>query len=191
MIDKADLQISGEHGIKTKKAGIDMGQNRRSYRQNAYEEDRRAYRGGNRGGYIHGNTARKFDIQEQWEQAPERKLHPEIRKNREKARHMSAGYVMFLAAALCAAAFILVNYIQLQSDLTTLTKTVADMESELNGLKLSNDEEYNRIISGIDLEEIKRVAIGELGMGYAEEGQIVEYENQEGDYMRRVTGSGK
>ncbi len=83
------------------------------------------------------------------------------------------------------------NYIQLQSDLTTLTKTVADMESELNGLKLSNDEEYNRIISGIDLEEIKRVAIGELGMGYAEEGQIVEYENQEGDYMRRVTGSGK
>nr|WP_300917094.1 hypothetical protein [uncultured Acetatifactor sp.] len=104
---------------------------------------------------------------------------------------MSAGYVMFLAAALCAAAFILVNYIQLQSDLTTLTKTVADMESELNGLKLSNDEEYNRIISGIDLEEIKRVAIGELGMGYAEEGQIVEYENQEGDYMRRVTGSGK
>ena len=106
---------------------------------------------------------------------PERKLHPEIRKTREKARHMSAGYVMFLAAALCAAAFILVNYIQLQSDLTTLTKTVAD----------------NRIISGIDLEEIKRVAIGELGMGYAEEGQIVEYENQEGDYMRRVTGSGK
>ena len=75
---------------------------------------------------------------------------------------MSAGYVMFLAAALCAAAFILVNYIQLQSDLTTLTKTVADMESELNGLKLSNDEEYNRIISGIDLEEIKRVAIGQL-----------------------------
>ena len=112
-------------------------------------------------------------------------------KNREKARHMSAGYVMFLAAALCAAAFILVNFIQLQSDLTTLTKTVADRKSELNVLKLSNDEEYNRIISSIDLEEIKRVAIGELGMGYAEEGQIVEYENQEGDYMRRVTGSGK
>ena len=104
---------------------------------------------------------------------------------------MSAGYVMFLAAALCAAAFILVNFIQLQSDLTTLTKTVADRKSELNVLKLSNDEEYNRIISSIDLEEIKRVAIGELGMGYAEEGQIVEYENQEGDYMRRVTGSGK
>ena len=87
---------------------------------------------------------------------------------------MSAGYVMFLAAALCAASFILVNYIQLQSELTTLTKIVADKESDLNSLKLSNDEDYNRIMSGIDLEEIKRVAIGELGMTYAQEGQIVE-----------------
>lgn len=168
-----------------------MGQNRRNYRQNAYEEDRRPHRGRIRGEYVYGNTVRRLDIQEQWEQAPVKKPHPEVRKNREKARHMSAGYVMFLAAALCAAAFILVNFIQLQSDLTTLTKTVADRKSELNVLKLSNDEEYNRIISSIDLEEIKRVAIGELGMGYAEEGQIVEYENQEGDYMRRVTGSGK
>ena len=104
---------------------------------------------------------------------------------------MSAGYVMFLAVALCAAAFILLNYIQLQSELTTLTKTVADKQSELNGLKLSNDEDYNRIISSVNLEEIKRVAIGELGMGYAQEGQIVEYENEEGDYMRRVTESNK
>ncbi len=168
-----------------------MSRNRRSYGHRTYEESRRAYRGGNRGEYVHGNTVRKFDIQEQWEQAPVKKPHPVIRKNREKARHMSAGYVLFLAAALCVAAFVLVNFIQLQSDLTTLTKTVADMESELNGLKLSNDEEYNRIVSSIDLEEIKRVAIGELGMSYAEEGQIVEYEDKEGDYMRRVTGSGK
>ena len=168
-----------------------MSQNRRSYRQKAYEEERRAYRGRNRGGYVYGNTVRKIELQEEWEQAPAKKVDPGVRKNREKARHMSAGYVMFLAVALCAAAFILVNYIQLQSELTTLTKTVADKESELNGIRLSNDEEYNRIISSIDLEEIKRVAIGELGMGYAKEGQIVEYENKEGDYMRRVTESGK
>lgn len=68
---------------------------------------------------------------------------------------------------------------------------MADKESELNGLRLSNDEEYNRIISGINLEEIKRIAIGELGMSYAQEGQIIEYENAEGDYMRQVTGSSK
>lgn len=168
-----------------------MGQNRRNDRQGAYEEVRRAYRGRNRNEYVYGNTVRKFNPQEEWERTPPKNVAPGVRKNREKARHMSAGYVMFLAAALCAAAFILVNYIQLQSELTTLTKTVADKESELNGIRLSNDEDYNRIISSINLEEIKRVAIGELGMSYAEEGQIVEYENKEGDYMRRVTESGK
>ena len=102
---------------------------------------------------------------------------------------MSAGYVMFLAVALCAAAFILVNYIQLRAELTNLTKSVAAKESELNVLKVSNDEEYNRIISSIDLEEIKRIALTELGMVYAGEEQIIQYENKSVDYMRQVTGS--
>ena len=56
-------------------------------------------------------------------------------------------------------------------------------------MKLANDEEYNRIISSIDLEEIKRIAIGELGMTYAQEGQIVLYVNEDNDYMRQVTGN--
>lgn len=168
-----------------------MSQNRRSYRQNGREEDRRAYIGGNQREYVYGNTVRKINPFKELEQTPVKKPHNEVRKNRDKARHMSAGYVLFLAAALCAAAFILVNYIQLRSDLTTLTKTVADKESSLNSLRLSNDEDYNRIMSSIDLEEIKRIAIGELGMTYAKEGQIVEYENEEGDYMRKVTGNGK
>ena len=47
------------------------------------------------------------------------------------------------------------------------------MESELNSLKLSNDEEYSRITSNINLEEVKRIAIGELGMTYAAEGQVI------------------
>lgn len=169
-----------------------MSQNRRSYKKATYEETRRTGSGRSRGEYVYGNTVRQIVPQEQWEEAPVKKTpQPAVRKNREKARHMSAGYVMFLAAALCASAYILLNYVQLQSDLTNLTKTVADKESELNGLRLSNDEEYNRIISSIDLEEIKRIAIGELGMSYAQEGQIVEYESTEGDYMRQVTGSGK
>lgn len=169
-----------------------MSQKRRSYTKATYEETRRTGSGRSRSEYVYGNTVRKIAPQEQWEEVPVKKTpQPTVRKNREKARHMSAGYVMFLAAALCAAAYILLNYVQLQSDLTNLTKTVADKESELNSLRLSNDEEYNRIISSIDLEEIKRIAIGELGMSYAQEGQIVEYENAEGDYMRQVTGSGK
>ena len=63
---------------------------------------------------------------------------------------------------------------------------MAKLESRLNTLKLENDENYNRITSSIDLEEIKRVAIGELGMTYAREGQIITYSNAGNDYMRYV-----
>ena len=113
----------------------------------------------------------------------------ETRKNREKARHMSIGYVTFLMGALIASAFCLVNYIQMQSELTTKITEVSRMESELNSLKLSNDEEYSRITSNINLEEVKRIAIGELGMTYAAEGQVITYANSSNDYMRQADTS--
>ena len=56
----------------------------------------------------------------------------------------------------------------------------------MNTLKLDNDEEYSRITNNIDLEEVKRVAIQELGMKYAEEGQIVTVTGGGSDYMRQV-----
>lgn len=125
-------------------------------------------------------------VQQPRRQAPNTQPHG-VRKNREKALYMSAGYVLFLVTALLTAAFILVNYIQLQAELTGLTKTVAAKESELNSLKVENDEAYNRIVNSIDLEEIRRIAIQELGMIYAGEGQVVIYENESHDYMRQVT----
>lgn len=161
-----------------------MSGNRRNYRTSYEKRERR--NGRYREEYIQGTAVRKIAVQEPQRRVPAKHSANEVRKNRDKARHMSAGYVMFLAVALCAAAFILVNYIQLQADLTTLTRSVAEKASQLNTLKLSNDEEYSRIVSGIDLEEIKRVAIGELGMVYVQEGQIVNYEYENGDYMRQV-----
>lgn len=189
-----------------------MSQNNRNYGSHGHDrrtEGRRNSRSTEREAardqveYIYGNAVRKAEPERRWEEEPERKAsparrwertpvrkpHPEVRKNREKARYMNAGYVLFLGAALCICALILVNYIQLTAQLTAQTKRVASKESELNQLKQSNDEEYNRIINSIDLEEIKRIAMGELGMIYAQEGQIVTYENEGRDYMRKVTGS--
>lgn len=163
-----------------------MSRNRRNYEQATYDKNSDVRRGRNRGEYIYGNTVRKMNPEMPVEDVPVRKPAPAVRKNREKARHMNFGYVLFLAAAMCAAAFVLIHYIQLQGELTQKTKTVAFKEVELNNRKVANDEEYNRIMSGIDLEEIKRVAIGELGMTYAQEGQIVTYTNEKNDYMRQT-----
>lgn len=137
--------------------------------------------------YVYGNTARELSIQRQLEEEPRNhELSHRARKNRDKAKHMSLGYVAFLVAASVVAGAILMNYVQLQSDMTKLANQVAKKESELNSLKLSNDEEYSRITNSIDLEEIRRIAIGELGMTYAKEGQIESYSSEGNDYMRRA-----
>lgn len=137
--------------------------------------------------YMYDSTARALEVRRQLEEEPRRQLSHETRKNRDKAHHMNLGYVLFLMGALCICALVLMNYLQLQSDITTKVKHISGLESELNNMQLSNEENYNRIISSVDLEEIRKIAIGELGMSYAQEGQIIVYDGAGSDYMRRVS----
>ena len=141
------------------------------------------------GAYIHGNAVRQMDVQRQLEEAPRRELHSVTRMNRDKAKHMSVGYVAFLSLALFVAGFVLIQYIQLQANITTKTEFITSQEKILNNMKVDNDEELSRINSRIDLEEIKRVAIGELGMVYPKEGQIITYEKVDYDYVRKLSDS--
>lgn len=160
-----------------------------------YERARRVQSAGNRrsygrsGGYgeyyIDGSTVRKIDVRKEIKEAPVKRTSATVRRNREKAVHMNIGYVLFLAVALCAASVVLIGYIRLQAENTAMLESIAQKESTLNSKRLENDEEYSRIISSVDLEYIKDVAINELGMRYAEEGQIVEVETQGDDYVRQ------
>lgn len=137
------------------------------------------------GVYVQGNTARRLEEELYAPRQPKEQNHS-ARKNREKAGHMSFGYVLFLSCALFMAGVILTGYIGLQSDITNSIKKISSMESELNELRLKNDEEYSRITSNVDLEEVKRIAIQELGMQYAQEGQIVVFSGEGSDYVRQV-----
>lgn len=136
--------------------------------------------------YVQGNTVRKFDVTREIDKRPSTKISNRTRKNRDKAKHMSAGYVFFLSLALLATGYILIYYIGLQSDITHSVKHISKLEKELNDLKLANDEEYSRITSSVDLEEIKRIAIQELGMQYAEEGQIISFSSESNDYVKQM-----
>ncbi len=139
------------------------------------------------GSYVYGNAAPKLDVQQEMEQQPRRALSNTTRKNRDKARHMNLGYVAFLVLAMCVAGYVLINYLQLQAAITNVTENIASQQRELNNLKVANDEELCRITSGVDMEEVKRVAIGELGMVYPQEGQIITYSSEGRDYVRKVS----
>lgn len=116
---------------------------------------------------------------------PRKKTNHAVRRNRERAIHMNVGYALFLTGALVLAAVILIGYINLQSDITSSVKNLSKMKSQLHTLRQENDEYEAKINRSVDLEEVRRIAICELGMKYASEGQIVQVEGGGDDYARK------
>lgn len=136
--------------------------------------------------YIDGSAARKLQT------APARREHgrskPQtrsVRKTKVKAVPMNKGYIAVAAVAFVIVCVVLMGYINLQSNITNHITTISKLESQLNEMKMANDETYTKIMSSIDLEEIKRIAVNELGMKYAKDGQVVEYTGEGNDYVRQ------
>lgn len=136
--------------------------------------------------YVYGNAARNIQPERRSVERPNKPVNRAVRRNREKAKHMNPGYVLFLWAALIATGMILVYYIGLQSDITNSVKNISTLERRLNDLKVANEEDYSRITSSVDLEEIRRIAIQELGMQYAQEGQIISFASENSDYVKQM-----
>lgn len=141
-----------------------------------------------RNAYVAGTAARQAEPAgrpgRELEQ-PKRQLSHSTRKNRERAKYMNLAYVLFLTAAMAVTGIILVNYIRMESSITQSVEKMAALESQLNNIRTENDETLNRIESSVDLNEIRRIAIAELGMVYAGEGQIVEIPDEGSDYVRK------
>jgi Tfp pilus assembly protein PilN len=133
--------------------------------------------------YIHGNTVRVNNPVREVPQVPH--VVRETVKKQKKARHMNLPYVIFLCSAMIVLGITLIGYLQDQSKLTVSRKNVAVLESRLNNLRLENDERLERIETALDMNEIRRIAIEELGMTYAKEGQVVIISDEGSDYVRQ------
>lgn len=137
--------------------------------------------------YVYGNTARRLETVPEMEPKRTGQRVPKnaIRKNREKARHMNPAYVMFLSVACVVTFIVCFRYIHLRSQITGRIENISTLETQLSDLKIENDAEYSRVTNSVDLEEIKRIAMEELGMVYADEDQVVMYEDKEAEYFRQ------
>ena len=109
----------------------------------------------------------------------------QAQRNREKAMAMNKGFVLFLTAVSIAVLFTCINCLQVKSEITASMKNVANLESELAQLKEDNDAYYSQVTSAVDISEIKKKAIGELGMKYPSEDQIQSYTTEGNSYVRQ------
>ena len=152
----------------------------------ASRTNRQNYQSTTRQIYIDGNTARKLQTNpSHGTRTAHRTEKQQTRPKRIKVAPMNLGYISFMTAAVLVVCVVLMGYVNLQSDITNRVTHISKMESQLNSMKLENDETYTKIMSSVDLEEIKRIAISELGMKYAKEGQVITYSGEGSDYVRQ------
>lgn len=144
--------------------------------------------------YVNGSAVRELETQplRRPERPDRRKIEEEQRKkrrrnaarrNRERALYMSRGYVMFLSACVAVVALAAVSLIQMQSQVSQRMKNIAALESHITDLKADNDARYKEIVTSVDLEYIKDVAINQLGMNYASEEQVIYFSVENNNFM--------
>ena len=136
-------------------------------------------------GYVEGNTVRNTLPAER----PERRVRPrqqtQRRAKQESVRYVNIFYTIFLVAAACMVLWSCINYLQLQAETTSRVKNIAALETQLEDIRKENDDNYTRIITSVDLDYIKDVAINELGMVYAKADQVILYDGGTRDYVRQ------
>lgn len=154
---------------------------------------RPGYASVNRGVYVDGNTVRKLNrtVRPARPADPERKRRADsrrsraVKRNQAKALHMDGAYVFGLTVAVIITLFLCVNYLQLQSSITTKINRVEDLELQLNHLKSENDALQTKIDTSVDLDHVYKVATEDLGMVHANKNQILLYDNTESEYVRQ------
>ena len=145
--------------------------------------------------YINGNTVRELNPEpirrerrgpsrEELEERRRKKNRKNAaRRNRERALFMSKGYVAFLSICVAISAYAAVTYVHLQADVSDYMRSVAKLQGQIENLRADNDARFKAVSTSADLNEIKNIAINQLGMNYAAEEQIIYYSVENKNYM--------
>lgn len=132
---------------------------------------------------VQGNVARQlYAVPEQ----PERVHRPTAvpgRSRKPQKSTLSIPYCLFLTVACVLTLVIGSYYLQQQALSTSSQKKIASLEGTLADLKKENADDLNRIETSVNMEEIREIAINELGMVYATQDNVVLYENIGQNYV--------
>ena len=118
-------------------------------------------------------------------------LSKAARRNRAKANKMNRNFAIFLGVLGVIVVFCSINYLRLKTECTSKRSQVASLESQLAELKEDNDAYESQVTSSEDLERIRKIAIGRLGMKYPSNQQTETYTTEGGSFVRQyqeVTG---
>ena len=148
--------------------------------------------------YVYGNTAPAYNpeegyyYQEEIRRREERILREEeelrrrqnlrrLRREKKRIRRSVVSVAMATVVVMAMASML----VYLQASVNTRMKNVVELEEQVMNLRESNDAMEKRIATAVSIEDVKNIAINELGMAYPEESQIQYYHVDKTDYMEQ------
>nr|WP_294491275.1 hypothetical protein [uncultured Mediterraneibacter sp.] len=142
--------------------------------------------------YVYGNTVRQTQpaplrTPKQTPSAQPKRTSRQVARNRNRAMSISPAYAVFLAVATLCAVFVCVLYLNLQSSVISHSENVTAMQEELADLTEANDTRYNAAADSVNIETVKERAMNEMGMVYASQGTVVEYDRPATDYVKQYS----
>jgi len=172
------------YGYSARRTGSPYADGRRTYTGNGRGRD------GYRGSYVYGSAA--LDDEHYEQRRERRRQSAAVPARREEHEQSASVFSVFLALFMMILLTVsVIGYVQLMSNVTVTSNNISSLETQIKNLKTENDQKYEEITSSINLDEIKEVAINELGMKYADSDQIVTYNNDSDDYVHQVQEVGK
>ena len=98
---------------------------------------------------------------------------------------MNPGFAIFLGFSVLVTLAACVLMLSMQAKVTNQGNTITKLQSQIETLTDDNNAYEARINSSVDLDQIRDVAMNQLGMVYPTEGQVVYYDQTEADYVRQ------
>lgn len=144
--------------------------------------------------YMQGNVVRQQELEvpdqsrpnerrrRQLEQQREKQL---IREARKQQREFSYLYLTGFVG-MCAAVFVLLGmFVYGEASLYQHSRSIQNKQSYYEVLLENNDATEARLNASVDLDEIFRIATERLGMSYPAVGQIIDYQKEDNEYVRK------
>lgn len=156
--------------------------------------------------YVDGTTARKLqavpdyadnsDYYDDYDYAEEQRKREQTyqerkrreraaSRRREKTKTMDGISLIVLVAAVAVTFYVCIQYIHVQADMTTLSKSIAAKESQVVTMKKDNNAALEEISRTYDLSYVYKIATEELGMVFPDKDQVIKYDSRKSDYVKQ------
>lgn len=155
----------------------------------------------NQTSYVSGSTARKLSAAPERDynryeeplrrepRAPQRTQNPQPNRRPQRKPRVTRGIdfisMTFLTFAIVVTLYACFSYLEAHSEDMQLDKQIVTLSNQLTKLKDKNDAVEASIRQEVDLEEVYRIAVSELGMVHPNNNETIPYNDSETGYVRQ------